>query len=138
MNGAYDPSAAPHRVPACLTPLPVAFQDSCVSPEGSLSLLKSVRLAPTVQAAAAAADSGRPFPARLETSARRDLGNRCPARQGPTRIYPDRCQSVSTLHGVARVFVREERTSVLKQCCGEGINTDFKYFLLQSRTYECA
>lgn len=97
-------------LPACLTPLPVAFQDSCVSPEGSLSLLKCVRLALTVQVVEAA-DGRRRFSAHLETSARRDLSDRCPARQGPTRICPDRCQSVSAL---LCVFMLEECTTIMQ------------------------
>lgn len=75
-------------------------KDSCVSPEGSLSLLNSVRLAFTVQASGTAA-SRRRFSAHPETCAQQDLSGQFPARQGPTRSHPDRCLSVLNVFTVA-------------------------------------
>lgn len=72
-----------------LNSVPFALQVSCVSPEGSLSLLISVQLALSVQVEKTAAS--RPlYPAHLETCAHLDLIDRYSACQGPTSIYPDR------------------------------------------------
>lgn len=90
LNGWHDPPPPP-----VLRRFLLLFQDCCVSPEGSLPLLKCVRLALTVQAAAETAAGSRRLSAHLETSARRDQSDRCPARQGPTRICPDRCQHIA-------------------------------------------
>ncbi|KAM7413317.1 hypothetical protein PAMA_020621 [Pampus argenteus] len=65
---------------------PLRLQAFCVSPEGSLSLLRSAQLALTVLVEKTAAFKGQ-CPVHLETCAHLELIDRCPAYRGPTRIY---------------------------------------------------
>lgn len=85
-NLIYNPST--QCVWQLLNRVSFVLQVSCVSPEGSLSLLIPVQLAPTVQVEKTAVS--RLYPAHLETCAHLDLKNWYPAFQGATRIYLDR------------------------------------------------
>lgn len=75
----------------CCDVLYIVVQVSCASAGGSLSLLMFVRRVLTVLAELTAASRSL-YPAHLGTCVHLDLIDKCPAHQGPTRIYQDRCR----------------------------------------------